>query len=92
MLQYSVRAERDLEAIADWTAIDNPARAVTFVQELRDKCRDLIDFPKACPRVPGTANLHKSLYHSYLICHQVTESGITITAIVHGARNQSVRH
>ncbi|MGD7268361.1 type II toxin-antitoxin system RelE/ParE family toxin, partial [Ralstonia pseudosolanacearum] len=35
-------AEQDLESIADYIAQDNPARAVTFVRDLREQCQRLV--------------------------------------------------
>lgn len=35
-------AEQDLESIADYIAQDNPARAVTFIHELRGQCQRLV--------------------------------------------------
>ena len=42
-------AEEDLESIAD----DNPSRAVTVVQELREKCQLLAEMPKSAPARAG---------------------------------------
>jgi toxin ParE1/3/4 len=42
-------AEDDLEAIGDWIAQDNPARALTFVRELRLSCETLAEAPTALP-------------------------------------------
>lgn len=36
-LELSSYIERDLGEIADWIAQDNPQRAVTFIQEIRNK-------------------------------------------------------
>jgi len=46
-------AERDLEAIGDYIALDDPLRAVTFVEELRQATEILSTFPHAFPVVPG---------------------------------------
>ncbi|MDR1188300.1 MAG: type II toxin-antitoxin system RelE/ParE family toxin, partial [Bifidobacteriaceae bacterium] len=40
-------AEADLEGIGDHIARDNPARAVTFIAELRQACAELDLFPEA---------------------------------------------
>lgn len=37
-LGFTPLAERDLVAIADYIAIDNPRRAVSFARELRQQC------------------------------------------------------
>lgn len=40
-------AEQDLEAISDYIARDNPARAISFVRELRDQCKRIASNPVA---------------------------------------------
>lgn len=52
--EFRPAAEEDLESIADYIAEDNPSRAVTFVQELREKCRMLAEMPKSAPARAGT--------------------------------------
>jgi toxin ParE1/3/4 len=37
-LFFSPRAEADLEDIGDYIARDNPARAISFLEELRSHC------------------------------------------------------
>jgi toxin ParE1/3/4 len=39
-LVFSPRAEADLEEIGDYIARDNPARAISFLDELRAHCGD----------------------------------------------------
>ena len=51
--EFRPAAEEDLESIADHIAEDNPSRAVTFVQELREKCRVLAEMPKSTPARAG---------------------------------------
>ena len=91
-LHYSARAERDLEAIGDWIAIDSPSRAVSFVEELRAKCRKVAEFPTIYPRVPGMPDVYRTVFRKYLIYFRVTGSGVTIAAITQGARRRTVRH
>lgn len=47
--RFSVAAESDLEEIADYIASDNPRRALSFVQEIRERCQNLTQFPEAVP-------------------------------------------
>lgn len=47
--KFRLAAEEDLESIADYIAEDNPSRAVTFIQEIREKCRTLAEMPKSAP-------------------------------------------
>ena len=39
--RFSRQAEIDIEEIGDFIARDNPARAVSYIQELRAKCEQL---------------------------------------------------
>ena len=52
IVEITAEAEADLEAIGDYIARDNPARAVSFVRELGRSCMDLADFPEAWPVIP----------------------------------------
>ena len=49
---FSAEAESDLEALGDYIARDNPAQAISFLGELRQQCRGLVDFPNRFPLVP----------------------------------------
>ncbi|HNE26656.1 MAG TPA: type II toxin-antitoxin system RelE/ParE family toxin [Pseudomonadales bacterium] len=44
-LVFTPLAEQDLEAIADYIAIDSPLRALSFVQELRTQCKRIAPQP-----------------------------------------------
>ncbi len=48
----SARAQVDLELITAFIAQDNPARAATFVVELRTVATGLADMPRAFPLIP----------------------------------------
>ncbi len=52
IVHLTAEAEYDLEAIGDYIARDNPARAVSFLHELRAKCLGLADMPERFPLVP----------------------------------------
>lgn len=45
IVRLAAEAERDLEAIGDRIADDDPQRALSFVQEIRAHCLALRDFP-----------------------------------------------
>lgn len=49
---FSILAERDLEEIGDYIARDNPTRAVSFIQGIRDQCIKITANPKAAPLRP----------------------------------------
>jgi plasmid stabilization system protein ParE len=48
----SSRAVADLGRIRDFIAPDNPIRAASFVEELRETARRLADLPHGFPLVP----------------------------------------
>ncbi|AJC17995.1 type II toxin-antitoxin system RelE/ParE family toxin [Pandoraea sputorum] len=81
----------DLENVGDYIALDNPRRAVTFIQELRDKCLSLADMPYAFPIVPRYERfgIRHRIYGNYQIFYRVVESDerIDIVHILHSARN-----
>ena len=80
-------AEADLEAIGDYIAADNPARAVTFVQELRDQCDGLADIPRAVSLVPRYEQhgIRRRVFGNYLIFHRIDADRITVLHVLHGA-------
>ena len=52
IVRLSVEAELDLEAIGDFIARDDPSRALSFLQELREKWLGLAEMPQRFPLVP----------------------------------------
>ncbi|WP_162923250.1 MULTISPECIES: type II toxin-antitoxin system RelE/ParE family toxin [Burkholderia] len=82
----------ELEAVADDIARDNPQRAVTFVQEIRDKCMSLAAMPLAFPLVPRFERhgVRHRVYGNYQIFYRVVgdpPTRIDILHILHGARD-----
>ncbi len=56
-VELSAEAEGDLEAIGDHIAQDSPARAISFLRELREKCSGLADMAETFPLVDRYAAL-----------------------------------
>jgi plasmid stabilization system protein ParE len=85
----SLAAEADLEAIGDWIAQDSPQRALSFVQELRERCATLAELPRAFPLVPRYEHLgiRRRVYRSYLIFYRIEEQTVQIVRVLHGARD-----
>jgi plasmid stabilization system protein ParE len=79
----------DLEAIGDWIATDNPARALAFIGSLRARCLQLGDMPLAFPIVPryATWEVRRRPVGDYLIFYRVTGSRVEILHVLHGARD-----
>jgi len=82
-------AEADLEQIADYISAHNPARALSFVRELRDKCEALADAPRAYPLVPRYEHvgIRRRPHGDYLIFYRISVDTIDIVHILHGAQN-----
>lgn len=76
----------NLGLIADYIAQDNPARAQSFVQEIRAKTDLLTEFPMVgrLGRVVGTRELvaHKN----YLIAYRVRGEDVEVLRVQHVAR------
>jgi plasmid stabilization system protein ParE len=87
IVRLTREAERDLEAIADRIAKDNPERALSFVQELRESCLGLADFPERFPLVPRyeRAGVRHRVHGNYLILHRVEAEAVTVLHLLLGA-------
>jgi toxin ParE1/3/4 len=85
---FSPQAARDLEAIADYIAAENPGRAITFIQQIRKRCLALAAFPESARRFPELgANAHWLAYRRYVILYRNLPEEISIERIIHGARD-----
>lgn len=91
IVDLSALAERDLEHIGDWIARDNPARAVTFIEEIRRACIDLEAFPERFPLVPRyeSQGVRHRANGNYLIFYRVEPGKVVILHVLHGARDYS---
>jgi len=80
-------AEADLEQIGDYIVQDDPIRAVTFVQELRQRCERLADAPEAFPLVPRyeKTGVRRRVHGNYLIFYRIGSRTIDVIHILHGA-------
>lgn len=85
---FTPEAKRDLAAIADYIATDNPRRAVTFIEELEDRCKALAKAPHA-PRqfLQLGPDAHILPYGNYLILYRDLPHEVSIARIMHGARD-----
>ena len=80
-------AEADLERIGDFIARDNPARALSFIRELRAACERLIDAPEAFPLVPRyeKSNIRRRVCGNYLIFYRIEAEAIAVLHVLNGA-------
>ncbi|PAX06599.1 type II toxin-antitoxin system RelE/ParE family toxin [Sphingomonas lenta] len=86
---FTAQAERSLEEIGDWIAVDSPIRAVGFITELRDVAKALADYPEAFPIVERfrRQGIRKRTHGKYLILYRIGRGRVEIIDIVHGARD-----
>ena len=85
---FSPKAERELEEIGDYIARDNPARAITFLDELRAHCLGIAANPGADPPRPELGpGVRRAVHGRYLIFFSVRSRGPRIERILHGARD-----
>lgn len=91
IVHLTAEAERDLEQIGDWIARDNPARAVTFIEEIQRTCLDLAEFPERFPLVPRYEDwrVRHRTKGNYLIFYRVEPARVVILHVVHGAMDYS---
>jgi plasmid stabilization system protein ParE len=89
IVRLSSEAQRDLEEIGDRIAADNPARAVTFVQELHAACLGLADFPERFALVPRYERhgVRHRVHGNYLIFYRIVDGQVVVIHILHGARD-----
>ena len=84
-------ALENMATIANYIAQDSPARATTFVQELREKTNVLADFPGVgrAGRVAGTRELvaHKN----YLVIYRVKGTNVEIIRVRHVAQKHPTK-
>jgi toxin ParE1/3/4 len=87
-LRFSRRAEADLAEITAYIAQGNPARAVTFVRELRAHCQGLLTFPAARPSRPELGEgVRLSVFGNYVVLYVLHQDILEIRRVVHGARD-----
>ncbi|TIU34472.1 MAG: type II toxin-antitoxin system RelE/ParE family toxin [Mesorhizobium sp.] len=86
-LTFTDQAKADLEAIANHIALDNPLRAVTFIQELRDDCLRLRTMPERHPVVERyrSSGVRRRVHGRYLIFYRVSPGAVEILHVLHGA-------
>ncbi len=79
--------QSDLEAIADWIAEDNPRRAVTFIQEIREAFQKIGRDPliyQLRPEIGTDARF--AVVGRYLILFWIDGNVVRIERVVHGNR------
>jgi plasmid stabilization system protein ParE len=85
---FSGPSRTDLREIAARISADNPARAPTFVRELRERCVELDRMQLMFPIVPGRRDgMRRRVVGSYSIFYLTRPTGIVIARVLHNARD-----
>ncbi|MED5549289.1 MAG: type II toxin-antitoxin system RelE/ParE family toxin [Pseudomonadota bacterium] len=86
-VEFAPAATADLSAIAGYIALDNPARAESFTDELVDRCLDIPDFPESgVARSDLEPGIRVLVHGRYLILYRMLPGEVRIERIVHGSR------
>jgi plasmid stabilization system protein ParE len=89
-LELSRFVESDLDDIAGYIADDNPRRAVSFIQEIRAKFREIHHSPLLYQLRPDIGNgARMTTIGSYAILFRITNDAIHIERVVYGARGSA---
>lgn len=87
-LELSPFIESDLNDIADYIAQDNPARAVTFIQNIRTRFHDIHQNPlryQLRPDIGDEARL--AVVGSYAILFRICGEVVRIERVAYGGRD-----
>lgn len=84
---FTRQAESDLENIADYIALDSPGRAVSFVQEMRERCHRIADAPRGYQLTSEYGEqVRKVPFGNYLLLYTIVEEDVIVLHIAHSAR------
>ena len=87
-LELSRYIEGDLDDIADYIAQDNPGRAVTFIQDIRRKFRDIQRNPLIYQLRPDIGEeARMATVGNYAILFRVTGEVVRIERVAYGGRD-----
>lgn len=80
----SSHAAADLRRIGRFIAQDHPARAITFVEELRDVAKRLAELPYGFPLVPRyeVEGIRRRSWKGYGLLYSVTSDRVFIHRII----------
>jgi plasmid stabilization system protein ParE len=82
-------AEADLQEISDYIKTDNPARAVSFVNEIIDAGEAIADMPRAFALVPPLEHkgIRRRPFGNYLIFYRIERETVEILHVAQGSRD-----
>jgi toxin ParE1/3/4 len=87
-IRWTLAAVDDLDKVASYIAIDNPAVAHSVATEIYDAPSRLERFPRSGERLPQfRGEVRQILKHGYRIVYQVVSDVCWVVAIVHASRD-----
>jgi len=87
-LELSAHIEDDLDSIADYIAQDNPGRAVTFIQDIRMRFRDIQREPLIYQLRPDIGEgARMATVGNYAILFHIIGDVARIERVAYGGRN-----
>ena len=86
-VDFTGSARADLLAIGDYISLDNLLRALSFIDELEERCIALESLPYAYPVLARRplSNIRRLVHGNYNIFYSVTADVISILHILNGA-------
>ena len=87
-IEWSSKAENDLNEIIDYIAQDSLEYALSFYEEVREKVENLIKFPRMGRIVPelDEPNIRELILRNYRIIYRIFEKEVQIVRLFHGSR------
>jgi len=80
--------ESDLAAIGDYIAADNPRRALSFIQEIREQFAKIGQHPLIFQLRPEIGqDVRLAAWGHYVILFHVVGETVRIERVAHGSRN-----
>ena len=90
--KFTSVAEADLREIAYYIARGNPARAMTFIDEIIAHCHEIANRPSIGRGRSELGHGIRSMPHGrYVIFYRAIDTGVEIRHVLHGARDIEAR-
>jgi len=87
-IEWSSKAENDLNEIIDYIAQDSLEYALSFYEQVREKVENLILFPKMGRIVPelDDPNIRELILRNYRIIYKILGEKIQLVRLFHGSK------
>jgi len=84
-IRWSATSVTDLESIKNYIAEDSETEAIRFLKEIKDKVREIPDFPFLGRKVPemNDENFREIIFSNYRIIYEIGDDLIKIHTVFH---------